>query len=94
MAEGYKFVYLGNVVLDVHLVKNSGTVVSGRDFTIWRDHDFIHTVGSEGSSQSRAHGLGGENVSFDGLDSGDSVLLLLIFNVKLVVQRIGLPGLA
>ena len=81
-------------MLDIHLVKNGGTVVSGRDFTVWRDHDFIHTVGSERSSQSRADSLGGKNVSFDSFDSGDSVLLLLIVNEKLVLQGRGLPGLA
>jgi hypothetical protein len=64
-------------MLDIHLIENGGAIVGGCYFAVWRDHDLVHSVGPEGRSQSRADGLGSQNVRLDCLDTCHSILLCL-----------------
>ena len=70
-------VYLGNIMLYIHLIENGGTVVGGCNFAVWGDHDLVHSVGPEGRPKSRTDSLGCEDVCLDRFDTCHSILLFL-----------------
>jgi hypothetical protein len=50
------------LVLNLHLLKNCGTVVGHDDITVRADEHLIHTLGAEGSSHEASNGSCGEDV--------------------------------
>lgn len=67
----------GGLVMNFHLLQDSGTIVGDDDFTIRTDKHLVHTLWAEGCLEETGNGSCGQDIDLVGLESLDSLFLLL-----------------
>mmetsp|Transcript_40263 Transcript_40263/g.61440 ORF Transcript_40263/g.61440 Transcript_40263/m.61440 type:complete len:306 (-) Transcript_40263:19-936(-) len=67
----------GGLVVDLHLLEDSGSVVGDDDLSVGADEHLVHSLGAEGSLEETGNSPGSEDVDFMGFKSLNSLLLLL-----------------
>jgi len=72
---GQKF---GGLMVNLHLLEDSGTIVSDDDLTVGADHEFIHTLGAKGGLHHSGNSSGSHDVNLMSLEALNSLLLVLL----------------
>mmetsp|Transcript_24712 Transcript_24712/g.53848 ORF Transcript_24712/g.53848 Transcript_24712/m.53848 type:complete len:310 (-) Transcript_24712:56-985(-) len=69
---------LANLIGNLHLSQDGGTVVGDGNVAVGTDHDLVHALGSQGGPDDAGDGPSGKDVGLGGLDALDSSLGLLL----------------
>ena len=65
-------------MINIHLLKNSSTIVCNSDFTIGINNHLIHALRTERSAEDVGDGLGSEDVGLVSFSTTEALLLTLV----------------
>jgi hypothetical protein len=72
---GQKF---GGLMVNLHLLKDSGSIVSDDNLTVGTDHEFIHTLGTKRGLHHSGNGSGSHDVNLVSVKTLDTLLRFLL----------------